>query len=267
MATLRPDLPLENCRVLVCRPEPEAARLAQHLERAGAHVRVLPLLERRELPENAAQRSLIQDLDLFQHIIAVSPHAARLLLSRIDAWWPQLPTGINWYGVGAGTAAVFATAGLYSQAPQQGFSSEHLLALPELQSPAGERVLLARGDRGRELIHATLLERGAAVSELMLYRRQRPALAAAVVKSHLASFDPDVIVVLSGETLNNLIALGENNDHNLQQRLLVVPIERVAQQARRAGFTNLCLPEHLTDEGIAAGIASYLDRHDRKTPV
>ncbi|MBS3803862.1 MAG: uroporphyrinogen-III synthase [Oleiphilaceae bacterium] len=267
MAIRRPDLPLSGRRILVCRPEPEAQRLAQYLEGAGADVRVLPLLERIDIPENLAQRTLIQDLDLFRHVVAVSPHAARLLLARIDAWWPQFPTDLYWYGVGAGTAAVFEAAGLSPQVPREGFSSEHLLALPTLKSPSGERVLLAQGERGRELIHDTLKERGAAVSRLILYRRQPPALAAADVESQLVTFNPDAVVALSGETLNNLIALGENNDHNLKQRLLVVPVERVAQEARRCGFHNLCLPANLTDDAIAAGIASHLGRRDRKPSI
>ncbi|WP_404367612.1 uroporphyrinogen-III synthase [Marinobacter sp.] len=258
MATHLPEAPLKGKRVLVCRPRPEGERLAEHLTQAGARVRLLPLLDREELPETPAQRSLVQNLDLFRHVIAVSPHAARLLLARVDTWWPQLPVGLHWYGVGAGTAAVLESAGLTPGVPAGGFTSEHLLELPGLQLPEGERVLIARGEGGRELIRDTLLQRGADVSELLLYRRQCPAWSADDISSHLDVFAPDAIVVLSGETLNNLIALGKNSDHNLQQRLLVVPVERVAKQARAAGFQFVKTPDSLDDRAIARCIAGHL---------
>ena len=258
MVTHPPDRALSGRRVLVCRPRPEGERLAGQLARAGASVRLFPLLERSELPETASQRTLVQNLDQFQHVIAVSPHAARLLLARIDTWWPQFPVGLHWYGVGTGTAATLSAAGLTPEASTEGFTSEHLLQLPGLQTPRGEKVLIARGEGGRELIRDTLTERGADVHELPLYRRQCPAWSAADIRSHLDQFAPEAIVVLSGETLNNLIALGENSDHNLRQCLLVVPVERVAALARQAGFQRVRTPESLEDGAVERCIASHL---------
>lgn len=263
MAIPPPEGPLAGCRVLVCRPRPEAQRLQQSLASAGATARVLSLIERRDLPETTAQRALVQNLDQFQHVIAVSPHAARLLLDRIDPWWPQFPVGLNWYGVGAGTTAVFEAAGLTPFKPARGFTSEDLLALPVLQQVEQQRALLARGAHGRELIRDTLSQRGASVTELALYERHCPAVSAGELFDHLGGFSPHAVIALSGETLNNLIALGENSDHNLKQRLLVVPVERIAQQARAAGFQRVCTPEHLADEAIAECIARHLTNTDR----
>ncbi|MFW5825815.1 MAG: uroporphyrinogen-III synthase, partial [Marinobacter sp.] len=160
--------PLAGARVLICRPEPEAGRLAAAFAEAGADTRVLPALERVPLPETPQERQVILDLDLYQHVIAVSPYAARQLLERIDTWWPQYPVGLRWYGVGAGTAAVLAEAGLAPEHPGGGFTSEALLQLPALQHLEHHRVLLARGEQGRELIRETLAQRGARVTALPL---------------------------------------------------------------------------------------------------
>lgn len=216
------------------------------------------MLERVTLDETPAQRTLIQNVDQFQHVIAVSPYAARLLLERLDTWWPQLPVGLSWYGVGTATAAEFQRAGLTPVAPAEGFTSEHLLGLPSLSAPIGERVLLARGEQGRDLIRDTLRQRGADISELSLYQRRSPNYSQADIDDALCTFNPDVIITLSGETLNNLIALGKNTNHNLKQRLLVVPAERVAEQARRAGFQKVCLPDGLDDDAIVTCITDHL---------
>lgn len=250
MDTLRNKPPLANVRVLICRPEPEASRLADAFRLAGAHSRTLPVMERVPLPETPEQRQVVLDLDLYQHVIAVSPYAARQLLDRVDAWWPQFPTGIRWYGVGASTAAVLETAGLTPEHPADGFTSEALLALPSLQQLKHEKVLLARGDQGRELIRETLMERGASVTVLPLYRRQPANPSREQLTDSLDRFQPGVIVALSGETLNNFIALSNNSSHNWRKSLLLVPTERVARQARDAGFARVICASGMADEDI-----------------
>lgn len=262
MATHPPEPDLKGRRILVCRPEPEASRLASRFRAAGADVRILPLIDREPLPETPERRTLILSLDEYSHVIAVSPFAARLLLAEIDTWWPQIPMGLRWYGVGAGTAAVLAEHGLDPQKPPSGWTSEALLALPSLASLQGEQVLLARGETGRELIRDTLEARGARVRPLPLYRRCRPEYTAEQLRSQFQTFAPDALIVLSGETLNNLIALSANSSHNLYDRLLIVPADRVAEQARAAGFTNPCIPGSLADNDIVARVAEQLAGRD-----
>ena len=85
--------------------------------------------------------------------MVVSPVAARLGLERLDRYWPQSPVGIHWFAVGAATAAVLEAYGLNVQVPEQGQTSEALLALPvwhELLATEGLRVLIWRGAGGRE---------------------------------------------------------------------------------------------------------------------
>ncbi|MCM0614275.1 uroporphyrinogen-III synthase [Marinobacter sediminum] len=263
MATPRAKVPdLHGRRILICRPEPEASRLANCFRDAGAVARVLPLIEREPLPETPERRTLILDLDHFSHIITVSPYAARLLLEELDTWWPQIPSGIRWYAVGAGTASVLADYGLSTRKPVDGWTSEALLELPSLAQVRGERVLLVRGDNGRELIRQTLKDRGARVTILPLYRRSIPDYSPEEVGGILGDFAPEAIVALSGETLNNLIALCANSGHNLYDRLLIVPAERVAEQARAAGFRNPCTPGSLADNDIVATVAAQLTGRD-----
>lgn len=251
MATPRNNpLPLQDVRVLVCRPEPEARRLGDAFEARGARVRVLPALIREPLPETPEARQLIQNLDLFQHVLVVSPYAARQLLERLDTWWPQIPQGIRWYTVGRGTAEVLQEAGLAPLAPDSGVDSEALLASPELVIAEGDKVLIVRGEQGRELIHNTLKSRGARVTLLPLYRRRQPEYPDALLADLFGDFRPEVVITLSGETLNNFIALSENSGHNCRNCLLLVPVERIASQAFGAGFRHVCVPERLDDDTL-----------------
>lgn len=225
-------------------------------------MRTLPLIDREPLPETPERRTVVLSLDEFSRVIAVSPFAARLLLDEIDLWWPQIPMGIRWYGVGAGTAAVLAEHGLSPRRPPDGWNSEALLALPSLQNLQNERVLLARGESGRELIRKTLESRGARVTLLPLYRRFRPSHSSEQIRAVLDGFAPEAIVALSGETLDNLVALCANSSHNLYDRVLIVPADRVAKQARAAGFKHPCIPGSLADNDIVATVAAQLAGQD-----
>lgn len=263
-------LPTESCklagrRVLICRPEPEASRLARQFQAAGAEAHVFPLVEREPLPETPERRSTILSLDEFSHVIAVSPYAARLLLDELDIWWPQLPVGLYWYGVGAGTAKALAEYGLNPRKPDEGWTSEALLKLPSLAHFEGERVLVARGEEGRELTRKTLEARGARVTVMPLYRRFCPNYTSAQIHNALKTFAPDAIIALSGETLNNLIALCSNCSHNLYDSPVIVPARRIADQARAAGFNAPCIPESLADNDIVAAVAEQLTGRDGDT--
>ena len=266
MATRPPNL-LKDRRVLICRPRPEAERLAEAFRSAGADARVLPMLEREPITDDPSIRSRILDIDQFSHVIAVSPYAAGLLIDWLDACWPQTPVGVLWYGVGAGTAAVLSGYGLDTRQPVSGHTSEALLDLPGLARFDHEKVLIVRGEQGRDLLPETLAARGAEVRLLPLYRRFAPSHDQTTIKHHITGFEPEVVVTLSGETLNNLISLGNNTSHNLKDCLVVVPVERIAQQARKAGLHRTCVPDSLADHAIVAAVADQLASLDQAPEI
>ena len=244
--------------MLICRPRPEAERLSGAFKAVGAEVRILPMLEREPITDDPTIRTRILEIDQFDHVIAVSPYAAGLLIDWLDTWWPQTPTGILWYGVGAGTAAVLTAYGLDTLQPATGHTSEALLERPELVDLTHQKILIVRGEQGRSLLPETLEARGARVTLLPLYRRFAPSHDEAALQDSIGAFNPEVVVTLSGETLNNLISLGNNTGHNLKHCLMVVPVERIAEQARRAGILHTCVPQSLADNAIVAAIAHQL---------
>lgn len=252
MATSPNSAPLAGRRILVSRSEPGATETCHELARAGARTCALPLIGIRPLTLAGRERSLIQELDNFGKIIAVSPNAARLLLEQAEAWWPQWPVGIEWWGPGEGTARVFREAGLPGQAPETGHDSEALLACAAFraQAVAGQKILIARGGQGRELLPTTLAERGARTEVLALYEREPLHWPEATLHEALCGFDPDTVLALSGETLKHLLEVGQNTDPKLRERCLVVPVERVARQARDAGFRDVRVAPAMSPDGL-----------------
>ena len=84
---------------------------------------------------------------------------------------------LQWFSVGAATAQILADHGLDVSYPAAGDDSEALLELPQLREAIARpdaRVLIMRGEGGRELLAERLREQGASVDYLELYRRCLP---------------------------------------------------------------------------------------------
>ena len=156
---------------LVTRPEGQQQGLVRALADAGLVVSCQSALCIEALALSARQHNLLLDLDQYHAVFFVSTNAAQLALQALQRLWPRWPVGVHWLAVGPATAEVLSAAGMAAQSPRTGFDSEALLELDCLRHLPGKRVLICRGDGGRELVAETLQRRGAEVDVLALYRR------------------------------------------------------------------------------------------------
>jgi uroporphyrinogen-III synthase len=221
-------------RVLLTRPAEESSALAATLSEAGIFSSSLPLLDIEALPVTAEQHAVFRDLGRYSAVIVVSKPAARLALHLLDQPWPQLP----WFSVGAATAQVLADHGLNVHYPPSGDDSEALLALPALREAIarpGARVLILRGEGGRELLAERLREQGASVDYLELYRRLLPAYDAGALMQRIQLERLNGVVVSSGQGFLHLQALAGEDWPEVAQLPLFVPSPRVYEMARAAG--------------------------------
>ena len=225
---------MTDWRVLLTRPAEESSALAATLSEAGIFSSSLPLLDIEALPVTAEQHAVFRDLGRYSAVIVVSKPAARLALHLLDQPWPQLP----WFSVGAATAQVLADHGLNVHYPPSGDDSEALLALPALREAIarpGARVLILRGEGGRELLAERLREQGASVDYLELYRRLLPVYDAGALMQRIQLERLNGVVVSSGQGFLHLQALAGEDWPVVAQLPLFVPSPRVYEMARAAG--------------------------------
>lgn len=233
-------------RLLLTRPAAECEALAATLAEVGVFSRSLPLLEIEALAETAEQRSSIRELDRYCALIVVSKPAARLGCELLGRHWPQPPAGQRWFSVGAATAEILdrylEPHGLSAVYPEQGDDSEALLALPQLERALqvpSPRVLLLRGEGGRELIAETLRQRGVTVDYLQLYRRLLPRYPAGTLQQLVEGERLNALLVSSAQGLENLRELAADAWSGLTRLTLLVPSPRVAELARAAGARHI----------------------------
>jgi uroporphyrinogen-III synthase len=227
--------------LLLTRPAQESQADAQVLAEAGVFSVSLPLLEIEPLPVSEESRSIIYDLAAYCAVIVVSKPAARLGLEMLDEVWPQPPIQ-EWFTVGAATAKILEDYGLKVSFPAHGEDSEALLDLPQLQQAIGgydPKVLIMRGEDGRELLADRLRELGVSVDYLPLYRRSLPQYPASVLPQRIQAERLNGLVVSSGQGFEHLCELAGDAWAALAHLPLFVPSPRVAELARTAGALNV----------------------------
>ena len=220
------DAPLAGLSVLITRPEGQAGELISAIEAAGGRSIVFPVIEIEPRSAQLIKADLAgqADPDL---VIFVSRNAVE--------------HGLAWSGEGAiaavgpaTAAAIEAAARVVDIRPADGFDSESLLREPALQDVRGKTIRIIRGNGGRELLAATLRERGANVDYLEVYARRLPEYAGSEIEElrhDLEAGKIGAVVVMSVESLHNLLELLPESCHPaLGKTRLVTPASRVIKE-------------------------------------
>jgi uroporphyrinogen III methyltransferase/synthase len=149
--------PLFGRRVLITRPRRQAADLAHRLELLGAIPFLLPVIEVRPLSDYTAVDHVLAELDTFDWLVFTSANGVPALLDRLLTVGRDLRAlgRVKLAAIGPSTAAALARYHLRADLVPPVFRSEELaeVLLPQVR---GRRVLLARADRGRDVLPQAL---------------------------------------------------------------------------------------------------------------
>lgn len=253
-------VPLAGRTVLVTRPLPQAAHLAQLIEAAGGKAVLFPVLEILDATDAAQINTMIDRLDEFDIAVFISPNAVNKAMNLIRAR-RELPAGLKIAAVGRGGGRELKRYGIAEViAPTAQFDSEHLLALPEMQQVSGKRIIIFRGEGGRELLGDTLVARGAHVEYAECYRRGKPDADAAGLLRSWARGEIHAVSVTSAESLRNLFDMvGKLGREWLKKTPVFVPHERIAEAARELGVAQVSVTA-AGDEGCVQGLINFFNK-------
>ena len=254
--------------VVITRPAAQAGPLAAKIAALGWCVTLLPLLEIHALDgedECAQLQAVLARLTDYDLVAFVSPNAIDCVFAHLAAWPPGVPLAVVGEGSKMALAAhgvTAANASITSPFDTARSDSEHLLLALDLPALRGKRVLIVRGDGGRDYLADSLRAAGAEVEFVTAYRRKVPTLTPALraTLEKLLQHNNDWIIT-SSEALRGLLALlGEMGDEKMavakmQQQHLIVPHARIAQTAAALGFARVTLTGS-GDAGVLAALQS-----------
>ncbi|TCS34030.1 uroporphyrinogen-III synthase [Paucimonas lemoignei] len=250
--------------VVITRPAAQADALATAVAALGREAVLFPLLEIHPLPDPAALRAALAELERYALVAFVSPNA----IDAAFALRPRWPTGMSLAVVGEGSRKALARHGVDDSnatilRPREGArnDSQGLLEVLDKEALRGRDVLLIRGETGRELLADELRAAGAHVFPVPAYRRCAPVLDAEHSERLESLLDASADwLITSSEALRNLVELvrqlrGEIGVVKMQQQHVLLPHERIAETARILGFVNIT-ETRSGDEGLLAALQS-----------
>lgn len=122
-----------------------------------------------------------------------------------------------------------------------------MLKLDILKRVKGKKVVILRGNGGRELIYETLKSRGAQVSYLEVYKRQNLAFDSDLFVPFWQDKHIQQLVITSSGQLSYFVSQLTQAQLNWALGLqLYVPSARIANEAQQIGFV------HITNTGSAS---------------
>lgn len=249
---------LSGRRVLVTRPAAQAEKLCRMIRQQGGEAIGLPAIDIRP-PANPAK--------VKKHLSRIETYDLGIFISRNAVTWTVKLLGENrdqlgkipLLAIGEGTADELSRAGFENVEHVTGRSdSEALLQLPVLQEYAirNNKVLIFRGEGGREVLAGALRKRGASVDYAEVYRRVAPVYSEAEIDRAFRPGAPDIVIITSYEGLKNLLGMlsSEWRERLLQSQLVTIG-ERLAGQAREEGFHKCpVVAGQATDAGLLAAV-------------
>ena len=255
-------------RVIVTRPTQEAAQWVHALNDAGFKALALPLIGVLPPPDLAAVAAAWARISEFDAVMFVSGNAVEHFFASKPAEAPVfgMPGAINIRAFVTGPGSFSALKRVQvdtrcidmpDRAAEQ-FDSEALWAVVAPRVQPGYRVLIVRGSgisgdglpgvagveraadgAGRDWFAEQVRAAGGSVEFVVSYQRRPPELAdsdRALVRE--AAADGSVWVFSSSEAIGNLVATCA--DQSWAQAKAVVTHSRIAQAARKAGFSVVC---------------------------
>ncbi len=229
--------------LIVTRPRAQCGGWLARLAALGVDAVALPLIEILPARDTAPVQAAWAALPAVDLAVFVSPNAvAQFFAASAGAAWPARALAAC---VGPGSAQALAEQGVPAEnivqpaADAESLDSEHLWAqLAPRRDWAVARVLMLRGDGGREWLAERLTEAGARVEAVTVYHRSGPRFSAA----ELALLDrlqarpcEHVWLFSSAEAIGHLQGRAPAG----QPAIATHP--RIADAARAAGFSPVVL--------------------------
>lgn len=254
-------------RVVVTRPQDDAARWVQDLADAQIDAISLPLIEIQPVPGFDLLRAAWQEIGRFDAVMFVSAAAVNHFFAATATAGASWPSGsaLRAWAPGPGTAAALLRHGVPAEridapAPDSGqFDSESLWRVVGPGVRSGQRVLIVRGadddagaarltsnparleppmpaggkGQGRDWLAQRLAEAAVSVAYVVAYRRVAPQ--PQQLRQAVARIGPSACwLFTSSQAIQALVAALPGHDWSRARALVTHP--RIGAAARAAGF-------------------------------
>jgi uroporphyrinogen III methyltransferase/synthase len=250
--------PLLGRRILVTRATPVAGVLADRLRALGAVVSEMPAM-RIEPLDPAPLRSALARLADYQLVVFTSQNAVRLVWEALRATGrdARALAGLTVAAVGPATSEALLAHGVAVDVPADRFVAEGVIdALQCRTDVADARVLYPVAEGARDVLPQGLVELGATVDVVPIYRSVTDGRGAEALRAQIAASALDLVTFASASAVRGYVdAVGPD----LAARVGAVSIGPITSEATRAaGISVVAEARESTIAGLVAALVAVV---------
>ncbi len=259
-----PSNPLKDLRILVTRPEAQAAALMEQLRQAQAEPILLPTIKIVPPPDSDPITNAIKNIKSYQWLILTSSNGVNCFFDYLKE--KELgPVDLNHLKticVGPKTALAAKKRGFKGGLVAKEYAAEGIIELFSGTDIKKQKILIPRALKARETLPENLRKKGAAVDIVPVYETIFPPESAPKLENLLDSGRIDIITITSDSAATNLIKNCPQKHLTTLKNIPTICIGPIsAKAATKAGLNVKAVAEEYTAEGMIEALITYV--HER----
>ena len=239
------------------RPQKTNLQLSDELKKSEINLLSFPLTEIHPLNNYQIFDGVIENIKTYQHIIFISTNAVHFFLERVKKLSLQIPKNLIFSSIGPTTKLLlqkYLSVDVHS--PIKIFDSEHLLKEKIYNNVEGQKILIIRGEGGRETLKNALEEKGATVNYGECYVRKYVDIDLIQLKNDLVNYHHQFILFSSTNSAKHFIDQLHNIETDWLQNIKIIVNHKKIEGLLSKIFKNIFVCNNIDTQNIRKLIVS-----------
>ena len=239
------------------RPQKTNVQLSDDLKNSEIKLLSFPLTEIHPLNNYQIFDEVIENIKTYQHIIFISTNAVHFFVERVKKLSLQIPKNLIFSSIGPTTKLLLQKKlSVDVHSPIKTFDSEHLLKEKIYNNVEGQKILIIRGEGGRETLKNALEEKGAIVNYGECYVRKYVDIDLNQLKNDLVNYHHQFFLFSSTNSAKHFIhQLSKVDSSWLQNIKIIVNHKKIGQQLNKI-FKDIFVCNNIDTQNIRKLIVS-----------
>jgi uroporphyrinogen-III synthase len=239
------------------RPQKTNLQLSDELKKSEINLLSFPLTEIHPLNNYQIFDGVIKNIKTYQHIIFISTNAVHFFLERVKKLSLQIPKNLIFSSIGPTTKLLLQKKlSVDVHFPIKTFDSEHLLKEKIYNNVEGQKILIIRGEGGRETLKNALEEKGGIVNYGECYVRKYVDIDLIQLKNDLVNYHHQFILFSSTNSAKHFIDQLHNIETDWLQNIKIIVNHKKIEGLLSKIFKNIFVCNNIDTQNIRKLIVS-----------
>jgi uroporphyrinogen III methyltransferase/synthase len=254
--------PLWGKKVVVTRPEAQAASFVEKITELGGEAIELPAIEIVKETDLSGLYRAFKDIETYDWVVFTSVNAVDIFFDELSKQGLDIRTlkGVSICVIGPVTEQSLEQRGLLADMVPEQYCAEGIIEALKGRLQPGQKILLPRTRGARTVLLEGLQALRAKVDEIYLYKTAVPTDIDKQAFEGIIKGDVDILTFTSSSTVSNFVDLiGKQNVNHADSNVKVACIGPVtADTARRCGFSVDIEAKSYTIDGLVEALVEGL---------